>query len=80
MSEPVKIGGMGLRPRMEMQAVSGRLRFLPRVLKEIWVSPSPWRSIRTLMGEPDGGGMISRVRFWGKSDLVGRRDGGIFVF
>lgn len=28
-SEPVKMAGMGLRPCREMQAVSGRLRFLP---------------------------------------------------
>ena len=64
---------------MEMQAVSGRLRFLPRVLKEVWVSPRPWRRIRILTGEPDGGGMMSRVRFGGKSDLVGRRDDGMFL-
>jgi hypothetical protein len=28
-SEPVKMAGMGLKPRRDMQAVSGRLRFFP---------------------------------------------------
>lgn len=68
--------GMGLKPRREMHAVSGRLRFLARVVKEAWVSPRPWRRMRMLIGEPlEGGGMMSRVRLVGKSDLVGRRAG-----
>lgn len=70
------MGGMGFRPRIERHAVSERLRFRASVLKEDCVSPRPWRRMRTLIGlEPEGGGIMSRVRLGEKSDLVGRREG-----
>ena len=58
---------------MEMQHVSGRLRFVPREVNEVWVSPRPWRRMRMLIGLPVEGGTMSSVMFGGKSDLVGRR-------
>jgi len=67
--------GIGFGPRIEMQAVEGRLRFLAREVNENWVSPMPWKRRRILAGMPVGGGTMSRVRLGGKSDLVGRRGG-----
>ena len=73
MFEPVKVGGMGFGPWSDRQAVSGRLRFFPREVKDLLVSPRPWRRMRMLSGWPDEGGMMSRVKEEEKSAFVGRR-------
>ena len=44
---------------------------IPSVVKEAFVSPRPWRRMRMLTGEPEGGGTMSSVRFDGKSAFVG---------
>lgn len=54
--------GSGCGARREMHNVSGRLRFWPRVLNEVCVSPRPWRRRRMFVaGWEDGAGF---VRFW----------------
>jgi hypothetical protein len=47
------------------------------MVKEVLVSPRPWKSRRMFTGEPLEGGTMSREMFWGKSSLVGRRGGAI---
>jgi hypothetical protein len=48
---------------------------VPREENDDFVSPSPWNRSRTFIGEPVEGGMISRMRWVGKSVGVGRRGG-----
>ena len=49
------------------------------MVKDVFVSPRPWKRRRMFTGEPLDGGTISRVIFLGKSSLVGSRGGGILV-
>jgi hypothetical protein len=48
---------------------------VPREENDDFVSPSPWNRSRTFTGKPLDGGMISRMRWVGKSVGVGRRGG-----
>jgi len=65
--------GTGEGPWIERQAVSGKLRFLARVVKEVFVSPRPWRRTKAFTVWPEGGGTMSSLREEGKSEGVGRR-------
>ena len=75
----MKIGGIGFGPWRERQAVSGRLRFFPREVNDLLVSPRPWRRMRMLTGWPDEGGIMSTVNEEGKSAFVGRRGAAILA-
>lgn len=65
--------GMGEGAWMARQHVSGRLRERARVVKEVLVSPRPWRRRRMFTGKPVWGGIIESVRAGGKSVVWGSR-------
>lgn len=70
--------GMGVGAWRIRHVVSGSSRAWARFVKELVVSPMPWRRIRMFGGgrlevveERDGGGVIVSLMCWGKSERVG---------
>ncbi len=74
-SLPAKRSEIGRSPCSDRHAVSGRLRFLAKAVKESFESPRPCRRMRTLTGSlPSEGGTISKVRLTSeKSSRLGSR-------
>lgn len=81
----MKRAGRGEGPRREMQAVWGRESWRARVWKGAWVSPRPWRRMRTERGGvvAVGGGVMrmedAREGWEAKWEGVGRVGMLIFV-
>jgi hypothetical protein len=73
--------GRGSGRWITCDGAEGRVRrgWVPSVVKDMFVSPSPWRRMRILSAGPEDGGLISRVREEGKSAFVGRRGASIVL-